>query len=127
MAGFAEEHRVEKHGGHGELDTIGGEEQHLHGGHEQQSQKDGRKGHCSVAVNTRPKALEDAATLSMVVVVADQATTNSTDATKGEEQASSNMSKSACLPMGVQRFGPLSLSFSFSLFYRASCMITCLK
>ena len=39
----------------------------------------------NVAANTRPKALEDAATLSMVAMVMDRATTNSTDATKGEE------------------------------------------
>ena len=41
----------------------------------------------SVAANTRPKVLEDAAALSMVAVVADRATTNSTDTAKGEEQA----------------------------------------
>jgi hypothetical protein len=34
----------------------------------------------NVAANTRPKVLEDAAVLSMVAVVADRATTNSTDA-----------------------------------------------
>ena len=45
----------------------------------------------TVAANTRPKALEDAATLSMVAVVADRATANSTDATKGEEQLTNNM------------------------------------
>ena len=39
----------------------------------------------TVAANTRPKALEDAAALSMVAVVADQATAYSTDAAKGEE------------------------------------------
>ncbi|CAD6262759.1 unnamed protein product [Miscanthus lutarioriparius] len=45
----------------------------------------------NVAANTRPKALEDAAALSMVAVVADQATANSTDAAKGEEQATNKM------------------------------------
>jgi len=45
----------------------------------------------TVAANTRPKALEDAAALSMVAVVVDRATTNSTDATKGEEQLTNNM------------------------------------
>ena len=40
----------------------------------------------SVAANTRPRALEDAAALSMVAVVADWATAKSTDAAKGEEQ-----------------------------------------
>jgi len=45
----------------------------------------------TVAANTRPKALEDTATLSMVVVVANQATTNSTNAAKGEEQATSDV------------------------------------
>jgi hypothetical protein len=44
----------------------------------------------NVAENTRPKALEDAATLSMVVVVADRATAN-VDAAKGEEQSTSNV------------------------------------
>jgi hypothetical protein len=34
----------------------------------------------NIAANARPKALEDAAVLSMVAVVADRATTNSTDA-----------------------------------------------
>jgi len=45
----------------------------------------------TVAANTRPKALEDAAVLSMVAVVADRATANSTDAAKGEEQSTNNM------------------------------------
>ena len=45
----------------------------------------------TVAVNTRPKALEDVAALSMVAVVADRATVNSTDAAKGEEQLTNNM------------------------------------
>ena len=45
----------------------------------------------TVAANTRPKALEDAAALSMVAVVADRATANSTDAAKGEEQATNKM------------------------------------
>jgi hypothetical protein len=39
----------------------------------------------NVAANMRPKALDDAAALSMVAVVADQAMTNSTDVAKGEE------------------------------------------
>jgi hypothetical protein len=39
----------------------------------------------TVVANTRPKALEDAAALSMVAMVADQTTTNSTDAANGEE------------------------------------------
>ena len=42
----------------------------------------------TVAANTRPKALEDAAALSMVV---DRATANSTNAAKGEEQLTTNM------------------------------------
>ena len=42
----------------------------------------------NVAVNMRPKALEDAAALSMV---ADRATVNSIDATKGEEQSMSDV------------------------------------
>ena len=45
----------------------------------------------TVAANTRPKALEDAAALSMVAVVADRATANSTDAAKGEEQLTNNL------------------------------------
>ena len=45
----------------------------------------------SVAVNMRPKALKDVVVLSMVVVVADRATANSTDAAKGEEQATSDV------------------------------------
>ena len=45
----------------------------------------------NVAVNARPKALEDASALSMVAVVSDRATANSTDATKGEEQATNKM------------------------------------
>jgi hypothetical protein len=45
----------------------------------------------SVVVNTRPKVLEDVATLSMVAVVADRATANSTDAAKGKEQATNDM------------------------------------
>jgi hypothetical protein len=35
--------------------------------------------------------LEDAAALSMVAMVADRATVNSADATKGEEQATNKM------------------------------------
>ena len=45
----------------------------------------------NVAANTRPKALEDATALSMVAVVADRATANSTDVAKGEEQLTNNM------------------------------------
>ena len=45
----------------------------------------------NVAANTRPKALKDAAAFSMVAVVVDRATTNSTDAAKGEEQLTNNM------------------------------------
>ena len=44
----------------------------------------------SVAANTRPKALEDAAALSMV---ADRATANSTDAAKGKEQTTNKMGR----------------------------------
>ena len=47
----------------------------------------------NVAVNTRPKALEDAAALSMVAVVADRATANSTDAAKGEEELTNNVGR----------------------------------
>jgi hypothetical protein len=45
----------------------------------------------SVAANTRPKALEDAAALFMVAVVADRATANSTDAAEGKEQTTSDV------------------------------------
>jgi hypothetical protein len=45
----------------------------------------------NVAANTRPKALEDAAALSMVTVVVNRATANSADAAKGEEQSTSNV------------------------------------
>ena len=45
----------------------------------------------NVAANMRPKELEDAAALSMVAAVADRATTNSADAAKGEEQATSDV------------------------------------
>jgi hypothetical protein len=45
----------------------------------------------SAAANTRPKALEYAAALSMVAVVANRATANSADAAKGEEQSTSNV------------------------------------
>ena len=45
----------------------------------------------NVAANTRPKALEDVAALSMVVVVADRATTNSTDAAKSKEQTTNDV------------------------------------
>ncbi|CAD6251988.1 unnamed protein product [Miscanthus lutarioriparius] len=45
----------------------------------------------NVAANMSPKALEDAVALSMVAVVVDQATVNSTDAVKGEEQLTNNM------------------------------------
>ena len=45
----------------------------------------------TVAANTRPKALEDAAALSMVAVVTDRATANSTDAAKCEEHLTNNM------------------------------------
>ena len=45
----------------------------------------------NVAANTRPNVLKDAAALSMVVVVADRATMNSTNAAKGEEQLTNNM------------------------------------
>ena len=45
----------------------------------------------TVVANTRPKVLEDATVLSMVAVVADRATANSTDAAKGEEQLTTNM------------------------------------
>jgi len=45
----------------------------------------------TVAANTRPKALEDAAALSMAAMVEDRATANSTDAAKCEEQLTNNM------------------------------------
>ena len=45
----------------------------------------------NVAANTRPKVLKDATALSMVAMVADRATANSIDATKGEEQSTSNV------------------------------------
>jgi hypothetical protein len=45
----------------------------------------------NVAANARPKALKDAAVLSMVAVVSDWATVNSADAMKGEEQLTNNM------------------------------------
>ena len=47
----------------------------------------------SVAANTRPKVLEDAAALSMVALVVDRATANSTDTTKGEEQTTNKMGR----------------------------------
>ena len=94
VAGSANGDRAEKHGGH-ELESSGGEELHWNGGHEQRSRRGGRKDHGhdhgNVAANTRPKALEDAAALSMVAVAADRATANSTDAAKGEEQLTNNM------------------------------------
>ena len=45
----------------------------------------------NVAANARPKALENASALSMVVVVSDWAMANSADVTKGEEQATNKM------------------------------------
>jgi hypothetical protein len=45
----------------------------------------------SIVANTRSKALEDAAALSMVAVVADRATANSTDAAEGEEQSTNDV------------------------------------
>jgi hypothetical protein len=45
----------------------------------------------SVAAKTRPKALEHAAALSMVAVAINRATTNTTDAAKGEVQITNNM------------------------------------
>ena len=45
----------------------------------------------NVVANTRPKALENVAALSMVVVVADRATANSTDAVKSKEQTTNDM------------------------------------
>ena len=45
----------------------------------------------NVAANARPKALENVAALSMVVVVADRATTNSTDAAKSKEQTTNDV------------------------------------
>ena len=91
MASSADGDRAEKHGGHAELDSIGGEELHCHGGHEQRSRRGGRKDHGHVTANARPKALEDAAALSMVAVVSDRAMANSADATKGEEQLTNNI------------------------------------
>ncbi|CAD6202198.1 unnamed protein product [Miscanthus lutarioriparius] len=52
----------------------------------------------NVAANTRPKALDDAAALSMVAVVADRATANSADAAKGEEQATRDARRSPDAP-----------------------------
>ena len=45
----------------------------------------------NVAANMRPKELEDAAALSMVAMVVDQAMTNSGNAMKGEEQSTSDV------------------------------------
>ena len=45
----------------------------------------------NIVANTRPKALEDAAALSMVVMVTDRAMMNSTDVVKSEEQTTNNM------------------------------------
>jgi hypothetical protein len=95
VAGSADGDRAEKHGGDAELDSIGSKELYFHGGHEQWSRRGSRKDHGmtmgNIAANARPKALEDAAALSMVAVVSDWATVNSADATKGEEQLTNNM------------------------------------
>jgi hypothetical protein len=45
----------------------------------------------SSAAETRPKTLENTAALSMVAVVTDRATTDSTNATESEEQSTSNV------------------------------------
>ena len=45
----------------------------------------------NIAANARPKALEDATALSMVVMVTDRAMMNSTDVVKSEEQTTNNM------------------------------------
>ena len=45
----------------------------------------------TVAANTRPKGLKDAVALSMVAMVANRATANSTDAAKCEEHLTNNM------------------------------------
>lgn len=45
----------------------------------------------NVVANMRPKALEVAATLSMVAMVANWPTTNFANATKGEEQSLKNV------------------------------------
>jgi hypothetical protein len=97
VAGSADADRAEeKLAGHA-LESSDSEEMHLHGGREWQSrrgdQNDHGHGHGNIAANTRPKALEDAAALSMVVVVVNQATTNSADAAKGEEQSTSNVKR----------------------------------
>ena len=83
MAGSADGRCAEKHGGHDESDSIDGEE-HIctdatNSGVEEAAERT-MASISSVAANTRPKALEDAAALSMV---ANRATANSTNATKG--------------------------------------------
>jgi len=45
----------------------------------------------SSAAETRPKALENTAALSMVALVTDRAMTDSTNATESEEQSTSNV------------------------------------
>ena len=45
----------------------------------------------SVAADTRPKALENAAPLAMAAIVVERATANTIVATKGEEQSSGDM------------------------------------
>jgi hypothetical protein len=95
VAGSADADRAEeKLGGHA-LESSDGEELHCkeaaNGRVEEAAKTIMAIDMGNVAVNTRPKALEDAAALSMMVVVANRATANSTDAAKGEEQSTSNV------------------------------------
>ena len=76
----------------------------------------------NVVENTRPKVLEDAAALSMVALVVDRATANSTDTTKGEEQSTSDVRWSVNSGHDAYRCwfrGIRCLSFSFSISSRA--------
>jgi hypothetical protein len=86
VPGSADGDYAEKPSGHDELDSIGVHDERPFGGCELQRRRCG-----SVAANMRPKVLEDAAALSMVAMMADRATVNSADATKGEEQATNKM------------------------------------
>ena len=95
VAGSTNKDRAEeKHGGH-EQESIGGEELHWNGttnsGVEEAAERTMAMTMGNVAANTRPKALEDATTLSMVAVVVDRATANSADVAKSEEQATNDM------------------------------------
>ena len=90
VAGSVDEDRAEeKHGGHDELDSIGGDE--LDNCRVEDAAERTMASIGNVAANTRCKALEDAAALSMVAVVVDRATANSADVAKSEEQATNDM------------------------------------